>query len=277
MAATDDVGGDAGDSGESVWVAEVQLYGDVVLRFVSTGGYDGAFLPGFEAEDGVRTDETFGLKRLDHLVGNVWELLPRANYVAQSTGLHQFAEFTAEDVGTVDSGLNSLVLASNDGNVLLPMNEPTYGTRRKSQIQTYLEQNEGEGVQHMALLTDDIFTTIRSIRSMTRFGGFQLMGRPSDAYYRELPGRLGDALTPDEYAQVEELGLLADLDDAGVLLQVFTRPVGDRPTLFLEIIQRIGCIDEKGAQEAGCGGFGKGNFRELFKSVEDFEASLKMS
>ena len=85
--------------------------------------------------------------------------------------------------------------------------------------------------------------------------------RPSDAYYRELPGRLGDALTPDEYAQVEELGLLADLDDAGVLLQVFTRPVGDRPTLFLEIIQRIGCIDEKGAQEAGCGGFGKGNFR----------------
>ena len=127
MAGTDGVDGSGG--GESVWVAEVQLYGDVVLRFVSTGGYDGAFLPGFEAEEDARIDETFGLKRLDHLVGNVWELLPRANYVAQSTGLHEFAEFTAEDVGTVDSGLNSLVLASNDGNVLLPMNEPTYGTR----------------------------------------------------------------------------------------------------------------------------------------------------
>ncbi|KAL3932861.1 MAG: hypothetical protein SGARI_003851 [Bacillariaceae sp.] len=115
--------------------------------------------------------------------------------------------------------------------------------------------------------------------------GFELMKRPSDEYYRELPDRLGDQLTPAQYAELEELGILADADDEGVLLQLFTKPVGDRPTLFFEIIQRIGCIlpedDEESDVETvkerpGCGGFGQGNFRELFKSIEEHEKTLKV-
>lgn len=156
--------------------------------------------------------------------------------------------------------------------------------RRKSQIQTYLEQNEGAGLQHLALKTSDIFATIRKMRDASHgLFGFELMKRPSDAYYRELPDRLGDQLTPAQYKELEELGILADADDEGVLLQLFTKPVGDRPTFFFEIIQRIGCIIEhsQGSDAAvferpGCGGFGQGNFRELFKSIEDHEKTLKV-
>ena len=112
--------------------------------------------------------------------------------------------------------------------------------------------------------------------------GFELMKRPSDEYYRDLPDRLGDQLTPEQYEELEELGILADADDEGVLLQLFTKPVGDRPTFFFEIIQRIGCImqDEEGdeaiMERPGCGGFGQGNFRELFKSIEEHEKTLKV-
>ena len=121
--------------------------------------------------------------------------------------------------------------------------------------------------------------------------GFELMKRPSDEYYRELPDRLGDQLTPDQYEQLEELGILADSDEEGILLQVFTKPIGDRPTFFFEIIQRIGCVvsQQNGSdseheaagrgtpiERPGCGGFGQGNFRELFKSIEDHEKTLKV-
>eukprot|EP00958_Prasinococcus_capsulatus_P014979 scaffold1588_cov408-Prasinococcus_capsulatus_cf.AAC.4 len=155
------------------------------------------------------------------------------------TGLHEFAEFTAEDVGTVDSGLNSMVLANNSESVLFPVNEPTTGTRRKSQIQTYLEQNEGPGLQHLALKCDDIFHTLTCMRASV--AAFDFMPRPSDDYYRQLPSRIGDSLSAEQYRQCEELGILADKDPEGVLLQIFTKPVGDRSTLFLEIIQRVGC------------------------------------
>merc|ERR1719478_1901771 len=159
------------------------------------------------------------------------------------TGFHEFAEFTAEDVGTIDSGLNSMVLANNLQNVLLPINEPPYGTRRRSQIETYLVANKGEGVQHMALFTDDIFETIRRMRRAGERGGFQFMDAPSEQYYQELPERIGDdVLSAEQLATAKELGLLVDRDPEGVLIQVFTRPVGDRPTLFLEIIQRVGCM-----------------------------------
>merc|ERR1739842_155561 len=120
-------------------------------------------------------------------------------------------------------------------------------------------------------------------------GGFELMVRPSDGYYRELPSRLGDKLTEDQYTRLEELGILADADEEGVLLQIFTKPLGDRPTLFFEIIQRIGCIIEDAdldtdvesanariRERPGCGGFGQGNFRELFKAIEDHEKTLKV-
>eukprot|EP00210_Caulerpa_lentillifera_P006230 g5951.t1 len=260
-------------------LAEVSLYGDAVLRYVS-GDFRGPYLadyspvkaPGF----------SYGLNRLDHAVGNVPNLLQTANYVAGFTGFHEFAEFTAEDVGTVDSGLNSLVLANNNEFVMLPLNEPTFGTKRKSQIQTYLEQNEGAGVQHLALKTNDIISCIRKMKAVSDLGGFEFMPRPSDEYYRRLPARIGNALSSEQYQAVEELGILVDKDDQGVLLQIFTKPVSDRATLFLEIIQRVGCEQEvingdglkKTMQAAGCGGFGKGNFSELFRSIENYERNL---
>eukprot|EP00877_Chromochloris_zofingiensis_P009722 jgi/Chrzof1/5002/Cz15g08050.t1 len=289
------------ETGSSEVVSEVKLYGDVVMRFIS-GNYKGPYLPGY-----VPTPDApkicYGIRRLDHAVGNVPNLIEAVKYIMGFTGFHEFAEFVAADVGTVDSGLNSMVLANDNELVLLPINEPTYGTRRKSQIQTYLEQNEGPGLQHLALKTDDIITTLRHMRKHSELGGFEFMPRPGDSYYRKLPEKIGDDLTPEQYAAVEELGILADKDDQGVLLQIFTKPIGDRPTAFIEIIQRVGCFKErevtngvndveesKGStatdviceiregvvleQAAGCGGFGKGNFGELFKSVEDYEKSL---
>uniref|UniRef100_A0A7S0D3B1 4-hydroxyphenylpyruvate dioxygenase n=1 Tax=Amorphochlora amoebiformis TaxID=1561963 RepID=A0A7S0D3B1_9EUKA len=264
------------DQNGAAEIAEVSLYGDTVIRWVSyptENAYSGIFLPGYQ--DTVDSmPEGFGISRIDHVVGNVRNILPQANAMIAMTGFHEFAEFTSEDVGTVESGLNSLVLANNLENVLLPINEPVEG-RRQSQIETYLQHNKGPGVQHVALKTDDIFTTIERMRERGEEWGFELMRRPSDQYYHELPARLGEALSPDDYQWIEKLGLLADKDDQGILLQIFTTPVTHRPTLFLEIIQRIGCEIEAPngqlEQKGGCGGFGKGNFKELFKSIEDYE------
>lgn len=270
-------------------VAEVRLYGDVVLRLLSLDdGYEGAHLPGYDdaaaASSGGVESGDYGIKRVDHVVGNVWEMAPTISRLQAMLGFHEFAEFTAEDVGTVDSGLNSMVLANNEQSILLPINEPTYGTRRRSQIETYLVENAGEGVQHIALATDDIFATVRAMREAGRRGGLTFMDPPGDDYYDELPERIGtDLVTPEQLASAKELGLLVDRDPEGALIQVFTRPVGDRPTLFLEIIQRIGCMvdgpgdegDAEPVQLGGCGGFGKGNFKALFKSVEDYERTLE--
>lgn len=254
-------------------VAEVKLYDEVVLRYVSypekQKALSGTFLPHLAPMKGrISQKDTFGLERIDHAVGNVPDLLAALNYVSEFTGFHEFAEFTPEDIGTVDSGLNSVVLASDSEDVLLPLNEPTEG-KRKSQIQTYLEQNEGAGLQHLALKSTDIFKTVELMRrAAEEVGGFELMRRPSDEYYRELPDRLGDKLTKAEYEKLEDLGILADADDEGILLQLFTRPIGDRPTFFVEIIQRIGCRytppeSELELERPGCGGFGQGNFREV--------------
>jgi len=271
------------DEAGEVVVSEVAAYGDVVLRFVSGPALSSRpFLPGYEAaEAGPALD--YGIRRIDHCVGNVPELLPAVRYLMGATGMHEFAEFTAEDVGTVDSGLNSMVLASNNEAVLLPINEPTHGTRRKSQIQTYLEMNGGAGLQHIALKTNDIFSTMRELKKRTYLGGFDFMAAPDAAYYARVPERIGeDVLTAGQLAELQELGLLADRDDQGVLLQVFSKPLGDRATVFIEIIQRVGCDTDPdtGArveQKPGCGGFGKGNFAELFKSIEDYERTLKIA
>mmetsp|Transcript_70239 Transcript_70239/g.222696 ORF Transcript_70239/g.222696 Transcript_70239/m.222696 type:complete len:445 (+) Transcript_70239:477-1811(+) len=265
----------AGLEGEQL-VAEVALYGDVVLRLVEDRGFKGSFLGGYESVD--TPPLSYGLQRMDHVVGNVYDLIRTRDYITKGTGFHEFAEFVASDVGTINSGLNSVVLASNNEMVLLPVNEPTFGTKRRSQIQTYLEQNQGPGLQHIALKTDDIFATLREMRQRTHCGGFDFMPKPNPVYYQRLPGRLGDALTATQYKECEELGILGDKDDQGVLLQIFTKPLGDRPTVFIEIIQRVGCLikDKSGRehQAAGCGGFGKGNFSELFKSIEDYEKTL---
>ncbi|KDD74142.1 hypothetical protein H632_c1538p1, partial [Helicosporidium sp. ATCC 50920] len=205
---------DASGAGK-LTVSEVKLYGDVALRFVS-GDYHGVYMPGYEATPEAPV-QNFGLQRVDHAVGNVPDLIAQVNYLCDAVGFHEFAEFTAEDVGTVDSGLNSMVLASNNEMVLLPINEPTFGTKRKSQIQTYLEQNAGAGLQHLALKTDDIFATMKLMQERSPMGGFEFMPRPSDAYYRELPSKIGEVLTPAQYAECERMGLLVDRDDQGVL------------------------------------------------------------
>lgn len=282
-------------TGVTMTVSEISLYGDVVLRFVScipTNNGSIPYLPNHEAiKDTVPV--CYGLQRLDHAVGNVPELLPTVDYICKAVGFHEFAEFVSEDVGTVDSGLNSMVLANNNEMVLLPVNEPTLGTKRKSQIQTYLEQNEGAGLQHLALKTNDIFTTLKEMRARSAYGGFDFMPRPSDDYYNNLPTKIGlDIMNMQQYKDCEELGILVDRDDQGVLLQIFTKPLGDRPTVFIEIIQRLCLIepdqkkegnkDEKKGEEkevvieevGGCGGFGKGNFSELFKSIEVYETDL---
>jgi 4-hydroxyphenylpyruvate dioxygenase len=262
------------DTGKTMTISEIKLFDDTIIRWVS-GEYSGPGLPNYKNVP-VLDALDYGIIRLDHCVSNVPNLFEATDYLAKVIGFHEFSEFTAEDVGTVDSGLNSMVMASNNEFVLMPVNEPTHGTKRKSQIQTYLEHNNGSGVQHLALKTDNIFYTMREMRKRTFIGGFDFMPKPSAEYYKKIPGRIGEGtLTKEQLAELEELGLLADRDDQGVLLQVFTKPLGDRPTIFIEIIQRIGCdLTPEGKpkqQAAGCGGFGKGNFSELFKSIENFE------
>ena len=272
--------------GREATVAEVALYGDVELRFVedTTTHLDADETYRYLDYDAVEQNENsekrnYGLKRLDHCVGNVCDLIETVEYIEKMLGFHEFAEFVAADVGTVDSGLNSMVLANNDEFVLLPINEPTFGTRRKSQIQTYLEANNGPGVQHLALKTDDIIRTVTEMKKYSgMFGGFDFQPPASEKYYQNLKEKIGDVLTDETLKECERLGLLVDKDDQGVLIQIFTKPLTDRPTIFIEIIQRIGCEypkEEKKEQAAGCGGFGKGNFAELFKSIENYEKSLE--
>ncbi|XP_047076373.1 4-hydroxyphenylpyruvate dioxygenase-like [Lolium rigidum] len=269
------------DLGHGYTLAEVELYGDVVLRFISypdNNETNPPFLPGFSAVSSPGAVD-YGLTRFDHVVGNVPEMAPVIAYMKGFLGFHEFAEFTAEDVGTAESGLNSVVLANNSEAVLLPLNEPVHGTKRRSQIQTYLDYHGGPGVQHIALASSDVLRTLREMRARTPMGGFEFMAPPQAKYYEGVRRIAGDVLSEEQIKECQELGVLVDRDDQGVLLQIFTKPVGDRPTFFLEMIQRIGCMekDEVGQeyQKGGCGGFGKGNFSELFKSIEDYEKTLE--
>ena len=287
-------------SESSMVISEIRLYGDTVIRWIS-GNSNCSFLPNYK-ELPISPEVDLGLLRVDHIVGNVPKLFEAVDYLMNSIGFHEFSEFTAEDVGTIDSGLNSMVLANNNEMILLPVNEPTHGTRRKSQIQTYLEYNNGPGVQHIAIKTSNILITIAEMRKRVAYGGFDFMPSPSPDYYNKIKERLelDKYLEPDEISDLQEmlkgLGILIDRDDQGILLQLFTKNLGDRPTIFIEIIQRIGCdgiaklfdelkkfvnigqskacsvCDSLDTQKAGCGGFGKGNFSELFKSIEvEFE------
>ncbi|KAL5720391.1 4-hydroxyphenylpyruvate dioxygenase [Ranunculus cassubicifolius] len=258
---------------ENVVISEVHLYGDVVLRYISFRSKDlknSLFLPGFENIVKLSSPQEldFGIRRLDHVVGNVANLSEAVTYVKKFTGLHEYAEFIAEDLGKTESGLNSVILSSNNEIILLGLNEPVYGTQRKSKIQTFLEHNEGAGVQHLALTTDDIFTTLKEMpRRSGVGGGFEFMA-PVTKPGGHLKSRAGDVLSDEMIRECEEMGILVDRDAHG-----------DRPILFIEIIQRVGCIlkDEQGRpfQKAGCGAFGKGNVAELFKSVEEYEKTLE--
>ncbi|KAI3706453.1 hypothetical protein L6452_24206 [Arctium lappa] len=218
----------------AVVIAEVQVYNDAVLRYISfakpTIDIASAFLPGFEPIEPSSSfpGQDYGIRRLDHAFGNVPELASAVDYFKSFTGFHKFAEFRAEDIGTIESGLNTMGLACNNEAVILGLCEPVYGTRRRSQVETYLEHNEGPGFQHLALESEDIFWTLREMKQRSGLGGLEFMPPPPATYYRNLKKRIGDVLSDDQVKECEELGILADRNDDGTLLQIFTKPLGDR-------------------------------------------------
>lgn len=267
----------AGASGGFVKIAEVELYGDVVLRvYESSADYSGTFLPGYEA---VQDDQpSYGLQRIDHIVGNTPGIKDVYDYITGMTGWHRYAEFNAEDVGTVDSGLNSTVIGNNNEFILMPLNEPTFGTNRRSQIQIYLEANGGAGVQHVALKCPDIVATLTAIKAHAEVG-FETLPAPgmvldvetkqTMSYYAWVKKRAGKHISDELIAKLKALDILVDIDDQGILLQIFTKPLDDRPTIFFEFIQRLCFLPQAEIEEiGGCGGFGKGNFGALFRQIE---------
>lgn len=259
------------DRNGTISYSEVRFYEDVVIRFVEgRKKFKGPFMPGFFTEN--RPSISYGLYRMDHIVSNVPCLTDVTEFMFKMVGFHEFGEFTAEDVGTVDSGLNSMVMANNFETILMPVNEPTVGTRRKSQIQSFLEHHRGSGIQHIALTTDDIISTIQKMSAQSDLGGVEFMPNPGESYYKDhVPKKMGNMISKKLIDQCQKYSILIDRDEEGGLLQIFTKPLLDRPTLFVEIIQRVGCLKKDGTQKPACGGFGKGNFGALFKSIEDWE------
>lgn len=237
------------DANGEIRRASIHTYGDTIHTFISKKGYSGPFLPGFVAAE--IKGEDVGFVRVDHCVGNVelGEMQTWADFYGKVLGFSRYITFDDKDISTEYSALMSVVVTDDKKTIMFPINEPANG-RRKSQIQEYLEANAGPGVQHIALQTGDAIATVRRLRE----NGVEFLRVPDD-YYDALPERVGPI--SESLEEIKELGLLVDRDDEGYLLQVFSRPVQDRPTLFFEIIQR-----------KGCRGFGKGNFKALFVSIE---------
>jgi 4-hydroxyphenylpyruvate dioxygenase len=245
------------DAYGAVTRSAIAIYGDTIHTFVSRNGYQGPFLPGFTAT--AQPDplaRPVGLLRIDHIVGNVgWgEMDVWVRFYERVLGFEMFKHFDDQDISTEYSALMSKVMAGGNGRIKFPINEPAEG-KRKSQIEEYLDAYGGPGVQHIALATGDIIRTV----SLLRAQGIEFLRVPS-TYYDELTARTGPIDEP--IAALAELGILADRDDEGYMLQIFSKPVEDRPTLFFEIIQR------KGSQ-----GFGKGNFKALFEALEREQAN----
>jgi 4-hydroxyphenylpyruvate dioxygenase len=239
--------------GGSVRRSGICTYGDTIHSFIEKNGYSGPFLPGYKADD-VPGDPV-GLLRIDHIVGNVelGRMDHWAKYYEDVFGFHRFLSFDDKDISTEYTALMSKVMSNGTGHIKFPLNEPAAGLR-KSQIEEYLDFYAGPGVQHIALLTGDILETVGKLRDR----GVEFLHVPEE-YYRALPERVGPIREPLE--RIAELGILVDRDEEGYLLQLFSKPVEDRPTVFYEIIQR-----------RGCQGFGKGNFKALFESIEREQA-----
>jgi len=239
------------DEHGAVWHAAVQTYGETIHSFYSVEDYVGPFLPGYVEQ---RVDESdAGLLGIDHIVGNVHDMDEWAKYYSDVFGMERYITFDDQDISTDYTALMSVVMSDERRVIKFPINEPAQG-RKKSQIEEYLDYYEGPGVQHVALLTADILHTIRTLRD----NGVEFLHVP-ETYYDEVPARVGEIA--EALDDLRPLGILVDRDDEGYLLQLFTKPVEDRPTLFFEIIQR------KGAK-----GFGKGNFKALFESIEREQA-----
>jgi 4-hydroxyphenylpyruvate dioxygenase len=239
-----------------VRLAEIAAYGDTVHRFVERGGYDGPFLPGFvEVEHEGDPSQPGLLAGIDHVVANV-ELgaMERwVRYYEDVFGMKELVHFSDEAISTEYSALMSKVVTSGDGRVKFPINEPAV-SRRRSQIDEYLEFYGGPGVQHVAVTTTDIVGTVTALAAR----GVRFLRTP-DAYYAGLPERIGEIA--ESIDDLRRLGILVDRDDEGYLLQIFTKPLGDRPTIFFELIERHGAR-----------GFGEGNFKALFEAIEREQA-----
>jgi 4-hydroxyphenylpyruvate dioxygenase len=240
----------------------IYTYGETVHLFVERKNYNGIFLPGYKEWKSDYNPEAVGLKYIDHMVGNVgWnEMNTWVKFYEDVMGFVNFLSFDDKQIHTEYSALMSKVMSNGNGRIKFPINEPAEGKKR-SQIEEYLDFYGGPGVQHIAIATDDIIKTVSQLKER----GVEFLSAPPHAYYQAIPDRLGvhmDMMKEDLNA-IEKLAIMVDADEDGYLLQIFTKPVQDRPTLFFEIIQRMGAK-----------GFGAGNFKALFESIER-EQSLR--
>lgn len=239
------------DENGEVMISGIHTYGETVHLFVERKNYSGAFLPGYKAYNSPVSTEPVGLKYIDHMVGNVgWNQMNEwCEFYAKVMGFAQMVSFDDKDISTDYSALMSKVMSNGNGRIKFPINEPAEG-KKKSQIEEYLDFYHDAGVQHIAVATDNIIETVTKLQN----NGVEFLSVP-ETYYDNLLDRVGEI--DEELEPLKKLGVLVDVDDEGYMLQIFTKPVLDRPTMFFEIIQR------KGAQS-----FGKGNFKALFEAIE---------
>lgn len=238
----------------------IYTYGETVHLFVERKNYNGVFLPGYQTWESDYNPEPTGLKYIDHMVGNVgWnEMNTWVKWYEDVMGFVNFLSFDDKQIHTDYSALMSKVMSNGNGRIKFPINEPAEG-KKKSQIEEYLDFYESPGVQHIAVATDDIIKTVSDMRAR----GIEFLSTPPQAYYDAIPERLKVHMHrfKEDINELQKLGIMIDADEEGYLLQIFTKPVEDRPTLFFEIIQRMGAR-----------GFGAGNFKALFESIEREQA-----
>jgi 4-hydroxyphenylpyruvate dioxygenase len=234
----------------------IHTYGDVVHIFVERKNYKGCFLPGYRKWASDYNPTPVGLKFIDHMVGNVgWgEMNQWVKWYEDVMGFVNFLSFDDKQIHTEYSALMSKVMSNGNGRIKFPINEPAKAAK-KSQIEEYIDFYEGPGAQHIAVATDDIIETVKQLKAR----GVEFLPAPPKAYYEDIPSRLGVhmKIMHEDIGALRSLSILVDADEEGYLLQIFTKPVEDRPTLFFEIIQRMGAK-----------GFGAGNFKALFESIE---------
>ena len=240
--------------------AGIYTYGETVHMFVERKNYKGIFLPGFTKWESDYNPPTSGLKYIDHMVGNVgWNQMNTwVKFYEDVMGFVNFLSFDDKQIHTEYSALMSKVMSNGNGRIKFPINEPAEGKKR-SQIEEYLDFYEGAGVQHIAMATDDIIKTVSQLKA----NGIEFLSTPPEEYYKSVPLRLQEFKheLAEDIEKLRGLGIMIDADEEGYLLQIFTKPVEDRPTLFFEIIQRMGAK-----------GFGAGNFKALFESIEREQA-----